>query len=40
MRTVNEASAKIIQAQFAKQTKTPMTITRWKQGEPLESGAG
>ena len=37
---VNEAAAGIIQAQFAKQTKQPMTVTRWKQGEPLNPSPG
>jgi 4-cresol dehydrogenase (hydroxylating) len=37
---VNEAAAKVIQAQFAKQTKKPMTVTRWKQGQPLNPSPG
>jgi 4-cresol dehydrogenase (hydroxylating) flavoprotein subunit len=37
---INEASAKIIQAQFAKHTAKPLTITRWKQGEPFNPAPG
>jgi 4-cresol dehydrogenase (hydroxylating) len=37
---VNEAAAKVIQAQFAKHTGKPMTLTRWKQGEPLNPAPG
>ncbi len=40
MKGVNEAAAKVIQAQFAKQTKKPMTVTRWKQGQPLNPAPG
>jgi 4-cresol dehydrogenase (hydroxylating) len=32
---VNEAAAGIIQAQFAKKTPQPMTVSRWKQGQPM-----
>ncbi len=33
--SVNEAAAGVIQAQFAKKTTQPMTVSRWKQGQPM-----
>ncbi|HXC57762.1 MAG TPA: FAD-binding oxidoreductase, partial [Steroidobacteraceae bacterium] len=37
---VNEAAAGIIQAQFAKKSRQPMTVTRWKQGQPMNPAPG
>jgi len=37
---VNEAAAGVIQAQFAKQTSQPMTVSRWKQGQPMNPSPG
>jgi 4-cresol dehydrogenase (hydroxylating) flavoprotein subunit len=34
--SINEASAAIVQAAFAKRSPKPFKVTRWKQGMPLE----
>jgi len=38
--SINEAAATLIQSQFARHTRQPMTITRWNQGTPLNPAPG